>query len=338
MRQKLFILIIISSIIIIACKKEGDVNQSVAFVKPAHFPTSSYDFTQNPLTTEGIALGRKLFYDPILSSDNTISCGSCHQQAAAFAHQSHDFSHGVKDLLGNRNAPTLQNLAWQTNFMWDGGVPHLDLFPFNPIESPVEMGEKVKNVLLKLEKDKLYPQMFKKAFDSEGITTARLMKALSQFQLQMVTGNSRYDQFVNGQTAALNADEQMGLKLFKQNCASCHKEPLFTDNTFRNNGLAQIGSDFGRSAITLDSADSRKFKVPTLRNIEKSSPYMHDGRIRKLEDVIAHYQNGILPSETLDNTLKRPITLSEVEKKQLIAFLKSLTDEAFLSNTSLNGY
>jgi cytochrome c peroxidase len=180
--------------------------------------------------------------------------------------------------------------------------------------------------------------LFKKAFNTEGVTTERLMKAISQFQLQIVSGNSCYDQFVNGSTSALNTEEQNGLKLFRQHCENCHKEPLFTDNTFRNNGLAQIGNDFGRSAITLDSADSRKFKVPTLRNIEKSAPYMHDGRIRKLEDVVEHYRSGIVPSKTLDNTLKTPRTLSNTDKTQILSFLKSLTDEAFLSQSNLNVY
>jgi cytochrome c peroxidase len=339
MLKKTFILIALFSLIIIAaCRKTELENQVLAFAKPANFPTPTYDFTKNPLTTEGVALGKKLFYDPILSADNTISCGSCHQQQSAFAHQSHDFSHGIKDKLGSRNAPSLQNLAWQTDFSWDGGIPHLDLFPFNPIENPVEMGEKVKNVLLKLENHAEYSNLFKKAFNSGGVTTERLMKALSQFQLQVVSGDSRYDQFVNGNQTALNTDEKAGLELFKQHCASCHKAPLFTDNTFRNNGLQAIGNDFGRSAITLDTMDSRKFKVPTLRNIEKTAPYMHDGRIRKLEDVVEHYRTGIQSSKTLDNTLKTPIIMSENDKKNIVLFLKTLTDNVFLSRKDLSEF
>jgi cytochrome c peroxidase len=339
MLKKTFILIAFFSLIIIAaCRKTELENQVLAFAKPANFPTPTYDFTKNPLTTEGVALGKKLFYDPILSADNTISCGSCHQQQSAFAHQSHDFSHGIQDKLGTRNAPSLQNLAWQTDFSWDGGIPHLDLFAFNPIENPVEMGETVKNVLLKLENHPEYPNLFKKAFNTEGVTTERLMKALSQFQLQMVSGDSRYDQFINGNQTALNTDEKTGLELFKQHCSSCHKAPLFTDNTFRNNGLQAIGNDFGRSAITLDTLDSRKFKVPTLRNIEKTAPYMHDGRIRKLEDVVEHYRAGIQSSKTLDNTLKTPIIMSENDKKNIVLFLKTLTDNVFLSRNDLSEF
>jgi cytochrome c peroxidase len=338
MHKSLIFIAFFSSIIIVACRKNEVENAPIAFQKPAGFPESSYDFTKNPLTTEGVALGKKLFYDPILSVDNTISCGSCHQQQSAFAHQSHDFSHGIKDKLGSRNAPSLQNLAWQTDFSWDGGVPHLDLFPFNPIESPVEMGEKVRNVLTKLESHKDYPNLFKKAFDTEGVTTERLMKALSQFQLKIVSADSRYDQFTNGNLAALNADEKEGLTLFTQHCGSCHTAPLFTDNAFRNNGLEAIGNDFGRSAITLDTLDSRKFKVPTLRNIEKTAPYMHDGRIRKLEDVVEHYRTGIRPSKTLDNRLKTPIIMSDSDKKNIVLFLKTLTDNTFLTRRDLSEF
>jgi cytochrome c peroxidase len=337
-KKAYFTIIILSSIIIIACQKNAEENPLIDFAQPAHFPAPSYDFTKNPLTTEGVALGKKLFYDPILSADNTISCGSCHQQQAAFAHQSHDFSHGINDKLGNRNAPSLQNLAWQTDFSWDGGIPHLDLFAFNPIENPVEMGEKVKNVLLKLENNKEYPNLFKKAFGTEGVTTERLMKALAQFQLQIVSADSRYDQFVKGNATTLNEDEKAGLALFKQHCAGCHTAPLFTDNTFKNNGLEAIGNDFGRSAITLDTMDSRKFKVPTLRNIEKTAPYMHDGRIRKLEDVVEHYRTGIQPSKTLDNALKKPIIMSENDKKNMVLFLKTLTDNNFLSRKDLSEF
>jgi cytochrome c peroxidase len=338
MHKSLIFIALFSLIIIVACQKKADENPLIAFAQPAHFPKSSYDFTKNPLTTEGVALGKKLFYDPILSADNTISCGSCHQQQSAFAHQSHDFSHGIKDKLGSRNAPSLQNLAWQTDFSWDGGIPHLDLFPFNPIENPVEMGEKVKNVLLKLENHKEYPNLFKKAFNTEGVTTERLMKALSQFQLQIVSADSRYDQFINSNLAALNTEEKEGLMLFKQHCESCHKAPLFTDNSFKNNGLEAVGNDFGRSAITLDTMDSRKFKVPTLRNIEKTAPYMHDGRIRKLEDVVEHYRTGIKPSKTLDNALKKPIIMSENDKKNMVLFLKTLTDNAFLTRKDLSEF
>jgi cytochrome c peroxidase len=338
MKKTLVFMVIFSQIILIACRKNEVGNSLINFEKPTHFPAATYDFTKNPLTTEGVALGKKLFYDPILSADNTISCGSCHQQQSAFAHQSHDFSHGINDKLGSRNAPSLQNLAWQTAFSWDGGIPHLDLFPFNPIESPVEMGEKVRNVLLKLENHKEYPNLFKKAFDTEGVTTERLMKALSQFQLQIVSADSPYDQFAKGNSAALNADEKEGLMLFKQHCGNCHKEPLFTDNSFRNNGLEAIGNDFGRSAITLDTLDSRKFKVPTLRNIEKTAPYMHDGRIRKLEDVVEHYRTGIKPSKTLDNALKTPIIMSDTDKKSIVLFLKTLTDNTFLTRRDLGEF
>lgn len=288
----------------------------------------------NPVTAAGFALGKKLFYDPILSRDGTISCGSCHQQVAAFAHQSHDFSHGIDDKLGTRNAPTLQNLAWRTTFGWDGGVPHLDLFPMSPIENPVEMDEKISRVLEKLRSHPEYPGLFAAAFGGPDVSTGRLMLALSQFQLMLVSADSRYDAFAQGNTTIFNAEESAGLAVFRQHCATCHTEPLFTDNSFRNNGLAALTPDLGRYAISLDSADVRRFKVPSLRNVEKSAPYFHDGRTRKLEDAVEHYRTGIQRAPTLDPQLPTVgLPFSVQEKMQLVAFLKTLTDERFLKDS-----
>jgi cytochrome c peroxidase len=315
-----------------SCQKELEKNAFTGFRTPEDFPAPVYDFEKNEVTEAGFALGKKLFYDPILSRDGTISCGACHQQVAAFAHQSHDFSHGINDRTGTRNAPTLQNLAWRSSFGWDGGVPHLDLFPLNPIENPVEMDEKISRVLEKLRAHPDYPALFDAAFGSAGISTERLTRALSQFQLLLVSADSRYDAYVKGDAGALNADEAVGLQLFRKYCDACHTEPLFTDNTFKNNGLTAPTPDLGRYAISLDSADIRRFKVPSLRNVEKSGPYMHDGRIKKLEDAVEHYRSGIRTSKTLDPRLRTGIALTEQEKNQVTAFLKTLTDRHFLTN------
>jgi cytochrome c peroxidase len=321
--------------LISACQKESRF-QSVQL--PAHFPDPVYDLSANPVTEAGMALGKKLFYDPTLSRDGNISCGSCHQQAAAFAHQSHDFSHGVDDRLGTRNAPTLQNLAWRTTFGWDGGVPHLDLFPMSPIENPVEMDEKLSNVLQKLRRHPEYPALFEAAFGTQEITTNRLMLALSQFQLMLVSADSRYDAYAKGNTSVFSADESAGLTLFRQHCADCHAEPLFTNNTFKNNGLAALTLDLGRYAISLDSADIRHFKVPSLRNVDKSAPYFHDGRTRRLEDAVEHYRSGIRTAPTLDPRLSPGgLPFSAQEKMQLVAFLKTLTDEGFLKDPRFGG-
>nr|WP_295928191.1 cytochrome c peroxidase [uncultured Dyadobacter sp.] len=319
---------------------------AISWQKPAHFPDPVYDVARNPLTKEGVKLGRFLFYDGILSRTNVVGCGTCHQQQAAFTHHGHELSHGVEDKLGVRNSPAVQNMAWNTSFFWDGGVHDLDLLPFNPIENPVEMDEKVGNVLEKLRgtagKAINYPQMFKAAFGTEEISSERMMKALSQFMLTMVSAGSRYDYFKMGDTGALNAQEREGLSVFRSKCASCHVGELFTDFNFRNNGLLpQRNDDQGRFAITGQPGDEYKFKVPSLRNVALTAPYMHDGRYHTLEEVMDHYTDSIRKSGTLDPLLiqadGRPgIALSDTDKRSLIAFLHSLSDDQFIRNAKLS--
>ncbi|MCE7068103.1 cytochrome-c peroxidase [Dyadobacter sp. CY326] len=321
--------------------------------KPAYFPDPVYDLSKNPLTVEGVELGRFLFYDGILSRTDKIGCGTCHQQQAAFTHHGHDLSHGVDDQLGTRNSPSVQNMAFSSSFFWDGGVHDLDLVPPVPIQNEVEMGERVGNVVEKLRKTPVagaakqvnYPKMFNAAFGTDEINADRMMKALSQFMMTMVSATSRYDYFLQGDASALTDLEKQGLTLFKQNCASCHASELFTDLSFRNNGLIPNKiNDQGRYAITLNEADRLKFKVPSLRNVGLTAPYMHDGRFTTLEQVLNHYandQNGskdsIFVSPTLDPLLqkagqKRGIKLSANEKQSIIAFLKTLNDEQFIND------
>ncbi|TLV03927.1 cytochrome-c peroxidase [Dyadobacter luticola] len=341
----------------LACQKDQEPVEPVstgptpiAWTKPKHFPDPVYDMSRNPLTEEGVELGRFLFYDGILSRTNQIGCGTCHQQEAAFTHHGHELSHGVDDLLGTRNSPAVQNMAWNTSFFWDGGVHDLDLLPFNPIQNPVEMDETVKNVITKLQATPLptakkavdYPQMFKKAFGTEEITSERMMKALSQFMLTMVSAESRYDYYKMGDQSALNADEKQGMALFQAKCSSCHAGELFTDYSFRNNGLVPLRiDDKGRFGISANNADLYKFKVPSLRNVGLTAPYMHDGRFHTLEEVLDHYSDSIKPSATLDSVFIRQgekpgITLSDAEKKSIIAFLRSLNDEQFIRNAKLS--
>ncbi len=313
----------------------------VLFEKPSTFPNTSYKMKSNPITEEGFLLGKKIFFDGKLSRDGSISCAECHNQAYAFTHHGHAQSHGIDGLVGSRNAPALQNLAWQKTFFWDGGVFDLDLFSIAPIENPVEMDEKIGNVLEKLRKDQSYPPMFKKAFGTEDITTERFLKSLSQFMLTLVSANSKYDQYKAGK-ANFSTDEKAGLALFNEKgCASCHPELLFTDESFKSNGLPtdffRTFVDTGRFRITELNEDKYKFKVPSLRNIEYTFPYMHDGRFNSLEDVLDHYAEGSMADlENLDpifkKNTKRGITLTAKEKSQIIAFLKTLTDEEFLKN------
>jgi cytochrome c peroxidase len=305
----------------------------IYFEVPKGFPKPVYDFKNNPLTEEGFQLGRNLFYDPILSRDNTISCSSCHLQQTGFTHVDHDLSHGIDGKIGTRNSLTLQNLAWTKDFMYDGGVNHLDVQPFSPITSSIEMDETLENVVAKLQKSDKYKILFQKAFSTQKVTGQLTLKALSQFVVQLVTANSKYDKVKNG-TDTFSEMEQKGYYLFKINCGSCHQEPLFTSEKFENNGLAidTTLNDFGRIKITQNLNDNLKFKVPTLRNIQFTSPYMHDGRFKTLNEVVKHYNSGIYESPTLAKKLQQPMDLSDDERTEIVAFLKTLTDNEFLFN------
>jgi cytochrome c peroxidase len=322
----------------IACSKSAVIaDLFVPFTKPTNFPETVYPVNRNPVTQAGFELGRKLFYDGILSADNTISCGSCHIQTAAFTHHGHDLSHGIHDLLGKRNAPAIQNMAWYKTFMWDGGIFDLDLQPIAPITNPVEMDETIPSVLKKLNADKAYPALFQKAFGSSVITTDLLMKALSQFMVMLVSADSKYDKVMRKEGVVFTAAEQSGYTVFKEKCATCHQEPLFTDQSFRNNGLAiSTANDEGRFDITLNPEDRYKFKVPSLRNIMLTAPYMHDGRILNIDGVLDHYARGVQATPNLDPLLQQPgqtgIQLSAQERTNLKVFLSTLTDSSFIKD------
>jgi cytochrome c peroxidase len=301
---------------------------------PKNWPKPVYNFKNNPLTEEGFQLGRQLFYDPILSKDNTISCASCHLQATGFTHVDHDLSHGIDGEIGTRNSLTLQNLAWSKNFMWDGGINHLDVQAIAPITSEVEMNETLENVITKLQKSDKYIALFEKAFGTQKITGQLTLKAISQFVVSLTTSNSKYDKVLRKQEKFTEM-EQKGYALFQKHCTSCHKEPLLTNDAFKNNGLLMDEDlkDLGRMKITQNSKDSLLFKVPTLRNIEFTFPYMHDGRFKTLTEVVKHYNSGIQKSTTLSKELEQPMKLSDNERTELVAFLKTLTDKTFLFNT-----
>lgn len=300
------------------------------FQIPKGWPKPHYDFSKNPLTEEGFQLGRQLFYDPILSKDSTISCASCHLQATGFTHVDHSLSHGIDGKIGTRNSMTMMNLAWSKTFMWDGGVNHLDVQPLNPITSPVEMDETLANVVNKLQKSDKYKSLFFAAFGDENITGQRVLKALSQFELLLLTANSKYDKVMRKEDV-FTEQEQNGYQLFKNNCASCHTEPLFTNGKYENNGipLDTTLNDIGRQRITEKSEDYLKFKVPTLRNIQFTNPYMHDGRFKKLTEVIKHY-NSLGNNKNLPKQLQNPMNLTDNERVDLVAFLLTLTDTEFL--------
>ena len=303
------------------------------FVVPSNFPKPVYDFSKNSLTANKIQLGRALFYDPILSRDNLISCASCHSQFSAFTHIDHALSHGIDDKIGFRNSPALMNLAWQTSFMRDGAINHLDMLALAPMTNPDEMDENIRHVVFKLQANNVYPKLFLEAFGDSVITGEHTLKAIAQFMLTLVSSNSKYDSVMRKQSV-FTSQEKNGYVLFKKNCASCHTEPLFTNDKFRNNGLPidTTLNDFGRYRVTKNPSDSLKFKVPTLRNIEFSQPYMHDGRFQKLSQVLNHYTNGIKNNKTLAPELQQAIVLTSNEKVDIIAFLLTLSDKSFLFN------
>ena len=303
------------------------------FYPPDYFPKPVYNFEQPPLDSNKIELGRILFYDPILSKDNTISCASCHSPFNAFAHTDHDLSHGIFDSIGNRNAPALFNLAWQKTFMWDGAINHLDMQALAPISHPSEMGSNINEVIKKLNESKAYKELFLNAFQDSTISTSKILKALSQFQLTLVSSNTKYDKVKMGKET-FTEQEKNGYQLYKNNCASCHSEPFFSNYNFENNGLPidPTLNDMGRYVITENENDKRKFKVPSLRNLSFTYPYMHDGRFMTLQEVINHYTSGIEHSETLSSQFNESIELSSNEKVDLISFLLTLNDKDFVFN------
>lgn len=313
-------------------------NVLLDFNVPSNFPPLVYDIENNPPTETGFELGRRLFYEGRLASDGVVACGFCHIQEFAFTHHTHIVSHGVDGALGSRNAQPLHNLAFQNEFNWDGAAIHLDMQPIIPITNEVEMNETFTNIIAKLQTHPDYPRLFREAFENGEINSENILKALSQFLVMMVSSNSKYDKFRRNEgNVTLTANETQGMELFSQKCASCHSGDLFSDQSFRNNGLAidPQYNDIGRERVTGFPADRYKFKVPNLRNIEVTFPYMHDGRFANLDAVLEHYRSGIHDTENLDDNLRQPngtlgIPMTDEEKARIIDFLKTLTDADFI--------
>jgi len=334
-----------------------DVYQTPTYsTEPAPLPSGTHALTpamtqrfpkvqlpaNNPLTQEGVALGQQLFQDPRLSINGSQSCASCHDQAHAFADERR-FSLGAQQQVGKRNAMPLFNLAWQQAFFWDGRAATLREQVLMPIQDAHEMNETLPNVIAKLSADAKCVNAFSQAFGSKEITSERIAKALEQFLLTLVSQESRFDRAAR-KVAELTESEKRGLQLFVTefdpkrglrgaDCFHCHGGTLFSSQPFANNGLALADDDIGRMAVTHNAADRGKFKTPSLRNIARTAPYMHDGRFTTLEEVVEHYSSGVSRTATLDpNLAKHPesgIQLTPQEKIDLVAFLKTLTDESF---------
>ena len=276
-----------------------------------------------------------MFYDKNLSLDGTVSCGSCHHQSAGFSDPGKGFSTGVEGKSGLRHAPALANLAWYPAFMADGGINHIEVMPIAPLQDSLEMANTMAEIIDYLQHNELYQDMFQEAFGRDQVTSVHMLRALAQFMSMMISDNSKFDQYLRGEES-FSAEEQKGYALFQLHCSGCHNGALLTDFSYRNNGLDVYSNDEGRARITQLPGDHGKFKVPGLRNIAVSAPYMHDGRFNTLEEVLDHYIKGIQPAENLDPILETPIVLSKEEKNQLLAFLEALTDYTYLNKPELS--
>jgi cytochrome c peroxidase len=342
-----YLLLLILPLLWSCSNDQDDTYQNIPleFKVPSNFPPLAYDLVNNPPTQKGFELGKKLFYEGRLASDGIVSCGFCHIQEDAFTHHGHSLSHGVNDAIGTRNTPSIQNLGFQTSFMYDGATTHLDLQPIIPFTSPIEMNGDFSKAIAMMKSDAEYQKLFRLAFTDGQINSENMLKALGQFMVMVTSSNSRFDKYRRNETGGtLTQQELDGYAVFNQKCATCHATDLFTDNSFRNNGLPvnPLINDVGRFRVTQLAQDLHKFKVPSLRNVEKTAPYMHDGRFLTLEGVLEHYNSGVGNSTNLDPILntngRLGIALTPTEKTQLIAFLKTLTDTQYLTDKRFSEY
>jgi len=286
----------------------------------------------NEYTEDRWALGKKLFFDPIMSIDSSISCASCHQPELAFSDDV-SFSLGVEKRIGTRNSPSLANVAYHPYFTREGGVATLEMQILVPIQEHNEFDFNIVLLAERLSKDSSYVQMAKSAYDRNPDPYV-ITRSIACFERSLISGQSPYDQHVNGSGDVLSDSEIRGMDLFfgdKTNCSSCHEGFNFTNYQFQNNGLYEIYPDKGRFRLTGKSEDIALFKTPSLRNVELSAPYMHDGSLTSLEEVVEHYNSGGKSNPQKSNLIKA-LNLSQDEKDDLVSFLRALTDELFVSN------
>ena len=302
---------------------------------PYGFPNMNIP-SNNPMTLEGVFLGEKLFKDPILSANNTLACINCHQQNFSFS-EPNQFSTGINNIQGTRNASALINIGWNTSFNWDGSSLTLEEQAFEPVTNPIEMHNSWSNVEIVLNLDSDYPGLFKEAFNIDYIDSSHIVKAIAQYERTLISANSKLDRYLNNEEQ-LTVSELNGYAIFnteKGDCFHCHASQLFMDNLFHNNGLdLEPFLDIGRAKVTSNALDNGKFKTPTLRNIEMTAPYMHDGRFATLEEVVEHYDSGGKYSTTVDPLMKKlgiGLQLTNQEKIDLVAYLKTLTDHEFIT-------
>jgi cytochrome c peroxidase len=344
--------ICISIIVLLACTKDKIEHVPTPYILeiPSHFPDMIIP-VENPMTVEGVELGRRLFYEKRLSGDNSISCGTCHAPSSAFSDPNR-FSTGIDGIQGNRNSMALVNMGWNDFFFWDGRAKTLEEQIIQPVVNPIEMHETWNNAIIKLKADVEYRNMFFKAFNTSEIDSIFAARAIAQFIRTMISGNSKFDViYKNAYGLSMSAEEMAlfstvtpeelyGYDLFKSlngaDCFHCHNGPLMQVQKFSNNGLDNTFDDLGRGGVTGNPSEYGKFKVPTLRNIEFSGPYMHDGRFGTLDSVIEHYSSGVVPSATIDPLMEFVFQggaqLDVQEKAALKAFLLTMSDYEFINN------
>ena len=334
---RIFLILVIVFSALWACKKDTieTASSSPLLTVPKGFPSIPFP-ADNTFTQARWDLGKKLFYDPILSIDGSKSCASCHHTSLAFA-DSLPTSPGAFNRPGTRNAPSLANVAYQPYYLREGSVPTLEMQVLVPIQEQNEFAHNIVDIAEVLKTLPEYVQMSQAAYGREPDAYV-ITRAIATFERTIISGNSAFDQFQNGNTGALTESEKRGKDLFfssKTNCSQCHNGFNFTNYAFENNGLYQTYADPGRERFTFDAADNGKFKVPSLRNAEVTAPYMHDGSLITLRDVLNHY-NGGGNNHPNKNSLIKPLNLTQAEMDDLETFLKSLTDYSFINNTALS--
>ncbi|MCC7245332.1 MAG: c-type cytochrome [Saprospiraceae bacterium] len=355
--KKIVLVLSLLTVIIFACKKDpaeehATFDPTLYQINFREFPDPEFPLANKP-TNAGVMLGRMLFYEKAMSKDGSQACADCHRQQHAFS-DSLQFSIGVEKLPGKRQAMAVMNLAWHKNGMfWDGRAASVHEQALKPIQDPLEMNEKLDNVVAKLQADKKYRDQFVRAFGSETVTAEKIGLAIEQFEWVMISNNSKFDQYKRGEVALTDSEER-GRKLFftefdpsgqkkGAECFHCHGGFNFTNDDYMNNGLDAEASqtDIGKQKVSNDPADKAKFKTPSLRNVALTAPYMHNGRFQTLEQVIDHYNTGVKNSPTVDflmqyNLQPGGLALSSQDKADLIAFLKTLTDKDFLINPAFS--
>lgn len=338
-------LLAIFIVVLHACEVDAPLpaDQPYELKLPKGFPAMNMP-EDNPLTVKGVELGRMLFYDPILSGDSTMSCASCHNLSFSFSDNGKRYSTGIDGVAGSMNAMSLVNLGWQKRFFWNGRALNMEEQALQPVQNPIEMHESLDHAVEKLKHHPKYPSLFRLAFRADEIKPEHIAKAIAQFERTLVSGNSLYDRYFPDNDTVLTLEQYRGKNIFfseRGDCFHCHGGILLNNVTtgFANNGLDAFIDNTGLGGVTGYAVEDGRFKIPSLRNVAFTAPYMHDGRFNTLEEVVEHYSSGIRPSRTLDPIMKKfdrdedgGLNLTSQEKKDLVAFLKTFSDSSFLTN------